>query len=78
MNTKRLVKTFKEPVEIDSTSGNEENIHSYLKYVFRSLGLGVREDDSMKRTKLGANNLVATLKGNAGMKTLFFRHIQTQ
>lgn len=30
---KRLIKTFKELVEIDSTSGNEEQIHSYLKKV---------------------------------------------
>jgi len=72
MNAKRLVKTFKELVEIDSISGNEEKIHSYLKDVFHSLGLDVREDDSMKRTKLGANNMVATLKGNTKKKALFF------
>lgn len=72
MNEERLVKTFKELVEIDSTSGNEEKIHSYLKNVFCSLGLDVREDDSMERTKLGANNMVATLKGNAEKKALFF------
>lgn len=31
MNTKRLVKTFIELVQIDSESRNEREIHEYLK-----------------------------------------------
>lgn len=72
MSTERLVQTFKEVVAIDSISGNEGRVHDYLKNVFSSLGLTVGEDDSMKKTNLGANNMVATFKGTANKQSLFF------
>lgn len=72
MTVKRLVKMFKELVEIDSVSTNEKEIHDHMKKCFHSLGLHVQEDDSAKHTGLGANNLIATLKGNSRKQGLFF------
>ncbi|WP_086349981.1 M20/M25/M40 family metallo-hydrolase [Candidatus Enterococcus clewellii] len=72
MSTTRLVKMFEELVTIDSVSGNEAEIHDFLKKKFLSFGLDVNEDESMWTTGLGANNMIATLKGNNERKPLLF------
>lgn len=72
MSTKRLVDTFEKLVTIDSVSKNEAEIHEYLKEVFTSLGLEITEDGSMTATGLGANNLIATLKGSPEKEPLLF------
>lgn len=78
MSQKRLVRTFEEIVMIDSVSGNEAEIHDFLKKKFLSLGLDVKEDNSKSKTGLGANNLIATLKGNhAGNSLMFSAHTDT-
>lgn len=70
--TNRLVQTFIDLVSIDSESKNEKKVHEYLKKIFTSLDLEVIEDDSMKDTGLGANNLVAKLHGRENTEPLFF------
>lgn len=72
MSTRRLVKQFQELIAIDSVSRNEAAIHAYLKEKFSTLGLTVKEDNSMAQTKLGANNLIATLKGDSTKTPLLF------
>lgn len=72
MSKARLVKTFEELVTIDSVSGNEEKIHALLKEKFLSFGMDIKEDQSMESTGLGANNLIATLKGDSEKEPLMF------
>ena len=73
MDTKRLVKTFIELVQIDSESGNEGKIHEYLKNKFMKLGLEIVEDNSKEDTGLGSNNLIVRLHGKDRNKLpLFF------
>lgn len=68
----RIVKTFIDLVEIDSESKNEGKVHAYLESKFKSLGLEVKQDNSMEVTKLGANNLVATLHGSKQVPAILF------
>ncbi|MGX6978810.1 M20/M25/M40 family metallo-hydrolase [Vagococcus elongatus] len=73
METKnRLVQTFIDLVSIDSESKDEKQVHEYLKNVFTSLNLEIVEDDSMAKTGLGANNLIAKLRGSKNTEPLFF------
>ncbi|TXV46009.1 M20/M25/M40 family metallo-hydrolase [Enterococcus sp. T0101B.F-10] len=73
MDTKRLVKTFIELVQIDSESENEGKIHEYLKNKFMKLGLEIVEDNSKEDTGLGSNNLIVRLHGKDRNKLpLFF------
>lgn len=72
MLNKRLVQTFSRLVQIDSVSKNETRFHTYLFNSLNDLGLVVREDDSRNQTKLGGNNIVATLVGNMKNEPLFF------
>ncbi|MCB5952794.1 M20/M25/M40 family metallo-hydrolase [Enterococcus sp. BWT-B8] len=72
MSTSRLVRTFEELVTIDSVSGNEAKVHEFLKKKFVSFGMTVTEDESMESTGLGANNMIATLKGAVGKEPLMF------
>lgn len=72
MSKARLVKTFEELVTIDSVSGNEEKIHELLKEKFLSFGMNIKEDQSMETTGLGANNLIAMLKGDSEKEPLMF------
>lgn len=62
INEQRLLNTFLELVQIDSETGNESTIQPILKEKFISLGLDVKEDEAAKHPKLGANNLVCTMK----------------
>ncbi|MBS7575926.1 MULTISPECIES: M20/M25/M40 family metallo-hydrolase [unclassified Enterococcus] len=72
MTKNKLVEVFKTLVAIDSVSGNEKEIHDYLKKIFSSYDLKITEDDSMQKTGLGANNLIATLHGNPDKEPLLF------
>ena len=56
INSRRLLNTFLELVQINSETGNEETIQPILKKKFIDLGLKVVEDNASKREWLGANN----------------------
>lgn len=71
-DTKRLVETFIEMVEIDSESREECEFHNYLKKQLRKLDIPFVEDDSMKITNLGGNNIIAKWRGNPTKKPIFF------
>ncbi|MBM7646136.1 tripeptide aminopeptidase [Scopulibacillus daqui] len=78
VNEERLVKEFMELVQIDSETGEEEEISKVLKEKFTSLGLKVEEDNAKEITGHGANNLVCTLEGKAGGDTIYFTsHMDT-
>ena len=49
-------------MQIDSETGHEETIQPYLKDTFEKMGLHVIEDEASKNNRLGANNLICTLK----------------
>lgn len=61
MNNERLIQTFLELVQIDSETGNEGQIQTFLKDQFQKLGLDVKEDNAQHTTGFGANNLICTL-----------------
>ncbi|MGW9776822.1 di/tripeptidase [Staphylococcus hominis] len=49
INSRRLLNTFLELVQINSETGNEETIQPILKKKFIDLGLNVVEDNASKR-----------------------------
>lgn len=78
MNRQRLVATFTELVEMASVSGKEGDFVQLLKNKLTTLGLTVYEDDSMKTTGLGANNIIAKYTGNLEKEPVFFScHVDT-
>ncbi len=78
INKRRLVERFIEMVKIESVSGNESQIQNYLIDAFQQLGLTVYQDNSQLKTNLGANNIVAKLKGNENYCPIFFScHVDT-
>lgn len=79
INEDRLVEQFVELVQVDSETGDEKEIAEVLKKKFTELGVEVREDDSMKETGHGANNLVCTWKGDVdSAETIYFTsHMDT-
>ena len=68
----RITQMLCEMVRIDSESGDERIFHNYLKTTFTNLGLKCIEDGSLKKTGLGANNLVFILEGDKTQEPLFF------
>lgn len=81
INSRRLLNTFLELVQINSETGNEETIQPILKKKFIDLGLKVVEDNASKREWLGANNLICTLPSSEGKehvsKIYFTSHMDT-
>lgn len=81
INQKRLLDCFLELVQIDSETGHEETIQPYLKDTFEKMGLHVIEDEASKNNRLGANNLICTLKSNISHqnvpKIYFTSHMDT-
>lgn len=78
MNRQRLIATFTELVEVASVSGKEGDFVQLLKNKLTTLGLTVYEDDSMKTTGLGANNIIAKYTGNLEKEPVFFScHVDT-
>ncbi|KGL41306.1 M20/M25/M40 family metallo-hydrolase [Listeria sp. SHR_NRA_18] len=78
VNSKRLVDTFIELVQIDSETKHEGNFQAFLKTRFQSLGLEVKEDDTMSKTGFGANNLVCRLPATTDADAIFFScHVDT-
>ncbi len=63
MGQDRMFQTFKEMVGIDSESKEEGKFHAYLITLLQSLGMETVEDNSKESTGLGANNLIARLRG---------------
>lgn len=66
----RLLDTFLELVRIDSPTGEEAGVAAYCAERLRALGFSVRFDDSAPRTGSNTGNLIATLSGAAGARTL--------
>lgn len=78
INQERLLSEFLELVQIDSETKNEANIAKVLKEKLLAMGFTVEEDDAAAKTGHGANNLIATLEGNAkGPVILFSSHMDT-
>ncbi|API90479.1 hypothetical protein J32TS6_02590 [Virgibacillus pantothenticus] len=79
VNEQRLVDEFLELVQIDSETGNEEQIASVLKNKFEALGLEVIEDNSKPTTGHGAGNLICNWKGDlSSAETIYFTsHMDT-
>lgn len=78
MSKERLVNEFKELVQIDSESFSEGPFQKELIQRFKSLGLIIWEDETMKQTGLGSNNFIARLEGDESIEPLFFSsHIDT-
>lgn len=72
MSRNRMVRSFTNLVGIDSVSKDEGKIHQYLKEELTAIGMTVKEDQSMKETGLGSNNLLAVYDGGQNQKSLFF------
>lgn len=81
VNKERVINTFLELVQIDSETGNEQEIQPILKSKFQSLGLNVVEDNANEDPRLGANNLICTLASNINEndidKIYFSSHMDT-
>lgn len=79
INKERVIGEFMELVQIDSETGNEQEISKALKSKFGALGLQLEEDDAAAKTGHGAGNLFAMLEGtSAGAPTIFFTsHMDT-
>jgi len=78
VNEERLINEFMELVQVDSETGEEEDIAKVLKEKFSALGLKVEEDDAKARTGHGANNLYCTLEATADADPIYFTsHMDT-
>ncbi|ATH60023.1 hypothetical protein BJG89_07120 [Staphylococcus nepalensis] len=81
INKQRLLDTFLELVKIDSESGNEQPIQSYLKAILEMYNIEMVEDNASSETDLGANNLICTLKSTPNLASLdkiyFTSHMDT-
>ncbi|ADU30010.1 M20/M25/M40 family metallo-hydrolase [Evansella cellulosilytica] len=78
VNEQRIVKEFLELVQVDSETKYEREIADVLIRKFESLGVHVREDDTMNETDHGAGNLICTLEGNSDGDTIYFTsHMDT-
>ncbi len=78
VNEDRLVSEFMELVQVDSETGQEEDIAKILKKKFEALGLTVEEDEAKEKTGHGANNLICTLEGNTEADPIYFTsHMDT-
>ncbi|AJD91382.1 hypothetical protein JMA_20650 [Jeotgalibacillus malaysiensis] len=79
MNKERVVNQFLELVKVDSETKYEAEISKVLKKIFTELGCDIQEDDSMRETGHGANNLIITLKGeDQSADTIYFTsHMDT-
>lgn len=78
LNEERLLTEFLELVQIDSETKEEEQICRILKQKLEALGFDVIEDNTQKITGHGAGNLIATLKGDDNLPTIYFTsHMDT-
>jgi tripeptide aminopeptidase len=79
VNEDRLIETFLELVQVDSETGEEQEIAKVLKKKFTDLGVHVQEDNSMEKTGHGANNLICTWEGTVdGKEDIYFTsHMDT-
>jgi len=78
INQERLLDEFLELVQIDSETKHEAKINKVLKDKLLDMGFTVEEDDAAAKTGHEANNLIATLEGNAkGPTILFSSHMDT-
>jgi tripeptide aminopeptidase len=64
VNRKRLAKTFKQLVEIDSVSKEEGNICEEIKHMFESMWAKTAIDNAGDKTGGNTGNLIIRFKGN--------------
>ena len=72
MSRERTLETFTSLVGIDSVSKDEGTLHQFLKEKLTELGMLVTEDQSMVKTGLGSDNLLAVHDGGQNRQALFF------
>jgi len=78
VNEQRIVDEFMELVQIDSETGDEQEIAKVLQRKFTELGLEVVEDNAKEMTGHGANNLICTLEGTEHCDPIYFTsHMDT-
>ncbi|MEP9852005.1 M20/M25/M40 family metallo-hydrolase [Staphylococcus aureus] len=81
INKQRLLNSFLKLVQINSESGNEQEIQQLLKSKFEKLGLKVVEDKASENKNLTSNNLICTLHSTTDVKNLdkiyFTSHMDT-
>jgi tripeptide aminopeptidase len=73
-----LAETFARLCEIESPSGQELEMAGAVRGELEAAGLDVREDDTASRTGAQCGNLIATLPGRAGARTVMLcAHLDT-
>jgi len=78
MDKNEILNYFFDLVKIDSPSGDERNFADKLKKDLKDLGFEVEEDDTAKKIKGNAGNIIARLKGNTQKPpVLFAAHMDT-
>jgi tripeptide aminopeptidase len=78
IHTERLIQTLFELIRIDSETGEEAAVSSFLKEKFSKLGFVLQEDQAKAITGHGANNLILKLPGTtAGTPIFFGTHMDT-
>ena len=75
MNDERLLSTFLDLVRIDSPTGSEAAVASFVAYRLEQLGFSVRFDDSAEATGSDTGNLIAELVGTAPGVLAFSAHM---
>ncbi|NLX76230.1 MAG: M20/M25/M40 family metallo-hydrolase [Clostridiaceae bacterium] len=78
VNTERLVKTFCELVETDSTSGNERQMADLIKRKLEESGYVPEEDNAGEAIGGNAGNVIVRIPGNTDAPALLFMaHMDT-
>ncbi len=77
MDSKRLLKTFLDLVQIPSESGKEKPVTDYLVAKLRSLGLEVWVDDAGSKIGSNSGNIMGRLKGSLPGSIAFSSHQDT-
>ncbi|MDI6891890.1 MAG: M20/M25/M40 family metallo-hydrolase [Actinomycetota bacterium] len=78
LDSKRLVKTFIELVEIDSTTFDEKKVADYLIDKLKELGADVRVDSAGEKVGSNTGNVIARLPGDFPTPAILFdSHMDT-
>ncbi len=77
MDSKRLLKTFLDLVQIPSESGKEKPVTDYLVAKLKSLGLEVWVDDAGSKIGSNSGNIMGRLKGSLPGSIAFSSHQDT-
>lgn len=78
LNEKRLKDIFETLVKIDSPSGEEKEVCSWLKKELQALGCEVAEDNAAELLGTSSNNLIAKFKGKKDLPPMMLSgHMDT-